>query len=1040
MSQKQLAMRIFYLLSSVFVLLININYSIAQNTSTDCNCDITIDNPSTSVSAENNTTICLEGNFTYTQGILLGSNSTLCVGENVTLTGNLDVTNYGDDSTTINNYGTIYSSFGSFFRNFNIYNYGTIETNLNFNASLNPYLYNNGSFISSNNFQTISSGTIDNSGILEFNGLTLNQNFNLNTTENSQIIANGNFNINGSHDFQGEIDVQNNLNINNGGNFFDNVNIEANAFNASGSSSFNGGNIFIDNNFNLNNQDNQFESINVETNKLTVNGNQYFNGTITVFGLTKVNSGILDINNAELILDNIILHSKIRDQSGCSIITINGNSNGWGNLEGGGDGGINLTYELPNNNNWTLIGNVGVGECDFNAEPEPTVWIGVVSTDAENINNWSNGFPNRYIDVIINVTPNDPNFSEDAEMKDLEIVNGAGVSQSNESQINIYGDFENHGYYNPGNSTLAFKSDEIQNFSTENKITVYNLTIDNGTSLNLVSGNVDIYNTLNLKSGDLITNYDYNNENNNLVTFKSNSNTTAIISEIENGNTIVGDVMIERFIPLQNRAFRYITTSVNTSTSINENWQEGVNNTVNDYDLNQNPKPGYGTHITGSTTGENGFDATLTGNPSLFSWNPQNGSWVTITSTLDNNLEAGKAYGLLIRGDRSTNVWSSNSAMGSPTRLRSLGTILSGDVNIDDDLNPNPDGFSLIGNPYQAEVDMKATLANSSNHLNKNFYYAYNPNLGNRGGYVTVDLDANPVQYVPKNTAINNNNGNGKYKFLQPNQAAFVQTSKSIQAGETPTLTFKEEFKTDQTLTNQVFSVNSNSKIDLNIINNSSNELMDGVRFRFGATFNEEVDTNDAKKFWNNDETIGIESNGNYLAIEKRPFPEDEDIFGFWIGNYRDSDYTMNVEVQEMPNYNIFLRDTYTNVDHELNDGENDIAFTIDSSIPASVNSDRFKLVFEQTTLSDDDFELNENNFSLFPNPSTNGYFTIKGEKLGTSETKVEIFNAIGQQVKTIESDFKEEITINTNEFNAGIYIVKINSEGQQITKKVIIK
>ena len=1020
-------MKYFYIIAVLFAF----NFTSAQDISTDCDCDYVIDSPNDSWpnGALNNSTICLTGNFTYsTSWKNVGNNSTLCIGEGVTF--NSDGLNWPNSGNgiTINNYGTfnhgnnitiniknnsVINNYGELnaivrFQNGILNSYDDATTNLiggntNFDSGLiNVY---DGSILTVDNSswekQMGSNFTLNNEGTTTFEGNLANS--------NGVIYSSGELNFNQKFRNDAYSDITGDLSVSG--------DLESNSSNAT---------LTVENNFTVGG------NLNVWNGIITANGG------FEISGSTQINSSGTIQFGEEIIFNNLTNHAGlIESNSGCNTITLNGSVNGWGGqITANGDSGISIPNMSQIPNNWSLNGTIGTDEC----ASEPTVWIGVVSTDAENINNWSNGFPTKDTDVTINVTPNDPTFSEDAEVKNLEIANGASVSQTNESQIDVYGDFENHGFYNPGNSTLAFKGDEVQNFSTDNQITVYNLTIDNGTSLNLVSGNIDIYNTLDLESGDLVTNYDYDFPNNNLVTFKSNSNTTAIISEIKNGNTIVGDVMIERYIPMNNRAFRYMTTSVNTSTSINENWQEGVNNTVNDYDLNQNPKPGYGTHITGSTTGENGFDATLTGNPSLFSWNPQNGSWVTITSTLDNNLEAGKAYGLLIRGDRSTNVWSSNSAMGSPTRLRSLGTILSGDVNIDDDLNPNPDGFSLIGNPYQAEVDMKATLANSSNHLNKNFYYAYNPNLGNRGGYVTVDLDANPVQYVPKNTAINNNNGNGKYKFLQPNQAAFVQTSKSIQAGETPTLTFKEEFKTDQTLTNQVFSVNSNSKIDLNIINNSSNELMDGVRFRFGATFNEEVDTNDAKKFWNNDETIGIESNGNYLAIEKRPFPEDEDIFGFWIGNYRDSDYTMNVEVQEMPNYNIFLRDTYTNVDHELNDGENDIAFTIDSSIPASVNSDRFKLVFEQTTLSDDDFELNENNFSLFPNPSTNGYFTIKGEKLGTSETKVEIFNAIGQQVKTIESDFKEEITINTNEFNAGIYIVKINSEGQQITKKVIIK
>ncbi|WP_240032142.1 T9SS type A sorting domain-containing protein [Psychroflexus aestuariivivens] len=1007
------------------------NFTIAQDLPSDCNCDYVLDSPNDNWpnGALNNKTICLAGNFTYNASWKnVGNNSTLCIGEGVTFnsqglnwpnSGNgIKINNYGTfnhgnnvtikikNNSVINNYGTLTAVVK--FQNGILHSYDGATTNLiggdtNFDSGLiNVY---DGSVLTVDNSswekQMGSNFTLNNEGTTTFEGNLANSFGSINSS--GEINFNQIFRNDAYSNISGVLNISGDL--------------ESNSSNAT---------LTIENNFTVGG------NLNVWNGIITANGG------FEISGSTQINStGTIQFGE-EIIFNNLTNHAGlIESNSGCNTITLNGNVNGWGGqITANGESGISIPNFSQIPSNWVLNGTIGTDEC----ASEPTVWIGVVSSDAENVNNWSNGFPTKDIDVTINITPNDPVFSEDVEMKDLIIVSGASVSQTNESLIEVYGNFENNGFYNPGNSTLAFKGSQNQNFSTLNKTILYNLSIDNGNNLNLVSGNIDIFNSLNLVSGNLVTNYDYSDPINNLVTFKSNSNTTAIISEIENGNTIVGDVMIERYIPLNNRAFRYMTTSVNTTTSINENWQEGVNNTVNDFSLNQNPKPGYGTHITGSVNGQNGFDATLTGNPSLFTWNAQNGSWTTINSTINNTLEAGKAYGILIRGDRSTNVWSNNTAMGSPTRLRSLGTVLTGDVNIDDDLNPNPDGFSLIGNPYQAEVDMKETLANSSNNLNKNFYYAYNPNLGNRGGYVTVDLDAEPVQYIPNNPDNNNITGDGKYRFLQPNQAGFVQTSRTIQPGEVPTLTFKESFKTSQTLTNQVFSVNSNSKVDLSIIKNSNNELMDGVRFKFGAMFDAEVGNDDALKFWNDDETIGIESNGSYLAIEKRPFPEDNQMFGFWIGNYRDSDYTMKVEVEDMPNYNIYLRDTYTNVDHELNDGVNNIPFTIDSSIPGSVNYDRFKVVFEQTTLSEGDFELNDNDFSLFPNPSTNGYFTIKGRILGSSETKVEIFNSIGQSVKSIESDFQEEIKVNTYELNSGVYFVKINSDGQQVTKKVIIK
>ncbi|AFU67219.1 secreted ice-binding cell surface protein (Por secretion system C-terminal sorting domain) [Psychroflexus torquis ATCC 700755] len=677
----------------------------------------------------------------------------------------------------------------------------------------------------------------------------------------------------------------------------------------------------------------------------------------------------------------------------------------------------------------------GIDYCALN----PTIWIGEVSTVAENINNWTKGFPNRDIDVVINITPNDPIFSENIEIQNLSIATGASVSQANESQIDVYGDFQNNGTYNPGNSTLAFKGDEIQNFSTNNTISVYNLTIDNDNSLNLLSGNVDVFNSLNLTTGDLITNYDHTIPGNNLVTFKSSATNTAIISEIKNSNTVVGEVMIERYIPMRNRAFRFMTTSVTTTTSIKDNWQEGVNNTVNDYEQNLNPNTGYGTHITGSTTGDNGFDATFTGNPSLFEWESQNGSWSTILNTDTNTLEAGKAYGILIRGDRATNIYVNNNSRGGDTNLRSLGIILTGDVNIDADLNPNPDGFSLIGNPYQAEVDMKKTLANSSKHLDKKFYYAYRPNLGTRGGFVAVDLNANPVEGVP-NDPTDENTIAAKFRYLQVNQSVYVQTDQNIQPTQVPLLTFKEKFKTDQSSTNVVFRDVPTSKVDLNIFSNSNNKLMDGVRFKFDATYDEEAGTDDALKFWNDDETIGIQSDGNYLAIEKRPFPKDEDIFSFWIGNYRDIDYIMNVEVESMSDYVIFLKDTYTEVDHQLNEGENDIAFSIDSSVPASINSDRFKIQFEKTTLGTSQNEM-AGSSQIYPNPSNSGFAYLLHNPDFNSELKVSVFNILGQSIAIPKDRLSSsELKLNTSSLNSGIYLIKLTYQTQTTTHKLIIE
>jgi len=107
----------------------------------------------------------------------------------------------------------------------------------------------------------------------------------------------------------------------------------------------------------------------------------------------------------------------------------------------------------------------------------------------------------------------------------------------------------------------------------------------------------DIISVLKL-SGDIIADGKLN--------FKSDQATTAQLDEFS--GTITGDVTVERYISAK-RAFRFVSTAVTTPNSIFENWQEGGEIPIE-----------LGTHITGSTTDANGFDATQTGNASLFTF------------------------------------------------------------------------------------------------------------------------------------------------------------------------------------------------------------------------------------------------------------------------------------------------------------------------------------------------------------------------------------------------------------------------------------
>ena len=105
------------------------------------------------------------------------------------------------------------------------------------------------------------------------------------------------------------------------------------------------------------------------------------------------------------------------------------------------------------------------------------------------------------------------------------------------------------------------------------------------------------------------------NFNDQPVIIKSIASGTGMIGQITGTLSGVTNVTVERFMDATapNRGYRNLASSVNTAGSIKANWQKGANN----INLTDNQAgtggTGYGTHITGSTTGADGFDATQTG-------------------------------------------------------------------------------------------------------------------------------------------------------------------------------------------------------------------------------------------------------------------------------------------------------------------------------------------------------------------------------------------------------------------------------------------
>jgi len=592
-------------------------------------------------------------------------------------------------------------------------------------------------------------------------------------------------------------------------------------------------------------------------------------------------------------------------------------------------------------------------------------------------------------DIQLTANPDDLVFSENGSLV-FPLYHLNGTLQAGDDLLALNGSID----FNFGNVALG------------------NITINPGAE-------VDFTNNLTL-SGDVV--------NNGSLIFKSTTTNTAQLDVVPANSKLLGNVTIQRYIPAR-RAFRFLSSSVTTSGSIHANWQEGAINAAD------NPNPGFGTHITGSTTGANGFDATPSGNPSMFTLNNTAQAWQAIANTDVNTLTAGTPYRILVRGDRSINV-NSNSSAPTNTTLQATGTLFTG-TKTDTNFSTVAGEFNFFGNPYPAAVDMNAVVGASTN-INPNFYYVWDPTLGGvpdpgtpggRGAYVTVALPAGT-----------NASSSAANQYLQPGQAAFVTTL----ANGAASITFQETQKAVNQPLTAVFI--TDAQLDIRLYEATAfatgNTASDGLRLQFAETGDNAITALDAAKFFNQDENLAIQNDGKKLSIESRALPQVGEVLPLFTNQYRHTEYVLEMHLEELQGVTAYLRDVFTGENTELTNNDTTLySFTIDQNDANSIAPDRFEVVFEEVVLGTNDQGFGAG-FVLYPNPSAI-QFAIGTKNLNGQEVTVQISNVLGQEVfqKTYEVGGNGQVSIAPPALSKGIYVVTLtNEEGARFTTKWIKK
>lgn len=502
---------------------------------------------------------------------------------------------------------------------------------------------------------------------------------------------------------------------------------------------------------------------------------------------------------------------------------------------------------------------------------------------------------------------------------------------------------------------------------------------------------------------------------------KSDSSRSAVIGPINttSGASITGNTVVaRRYIPRRsdlNPAFRFLASPVNGQTIFESIQANGFTPIL------------AGTQVTGGSSTD-GFDQSSTNNPSMFNYNNTTQAWEAIANTNATPFEVGVPYRAFIRGDRGVSLTIPNQP-ATVTTLTATGSIVQGDVTYDSNSTTNAlsnlaNGFNMIANPYPSYTDMSLVMDQSTD-VNPNFYYMWDPTVNTRGAYVTVSLSTT-------NPMINGSNNimtSDADQFLEPWQSCFIVNDASA---SNVSVLFTENTKTTETTATNVFNTPATiNRLGLSLMSDTDT-VLDGVLVDYNPTFSNAIDAMDALKFTNLDENIGAQVNGNSYSILRNEMPVNGEILQLNLGNYRTTNYKINMQLNGLAAYDITLVDNYLNTQHDLNTG--DYSFSIDSAIAASTASDRFYILFSNVTLSSEDAAFAKA-ISLYPNPVDNGRLFVRNTT-GTELTAT-FYNMMGQVV--IEQNTLNQY-MDVSHLNTGAYIVKLSDGTNNTSKQILIK
>ncbi len=623
------------------------------------------------------------------------------------------------------------------------------------------------------------------------------------------------------------------------------------------------------------------------------------------------------------------------------------------------------------------------------------IWQCTTNNDWTVAANWDGGFvPYSTISVIIPPGVCEPLLDKgNGEVRTL-IVNNNNINIDcprtlfvRDSLI-LNGNVKGCGYLNlkgTGNQCI-FGNGTVDNFQIE-KLTG-TTTLKSGDSLH-------IRKTYKPSAGTFYTNGGFELLSDSLCT-------AVILPNVLSCNYIVGEVIVNKWIPGGRKAFRFLSHPFKHKIGLSQLTSSII--------------------ITGRGGADSGFTTSATNNPSAFWYNTLTGNgssdndstgWKDFKNANGNTINGWypkQGIRVYIRGNLS------DGCCGYP---HSTVLKLHGEVNtcdIIDTLKTNANvGYNFVGNPFAANIDMMNLVRGSNIGYN---FAVWNPHLGNNGAYVTQPFN---------------------YSYILPAYSAFFTTCSGTTGN---TITFPETNKVSTPPTSTLFKTTSSTfganSLQMRITSNNDSMEWDRLLMFFDDNSIAIKEDKDAGKLGNPDlDFYSMSSDSKKLSVDFRPYDNGQ-IVPLGFVTTKEQDYTIDVADLELTgNAQLYLHDKFLNTLQLLMQGST-YDFTV-SNDPASQGDNRFELNMADATTSIETIAAgNKLQLSMVPNPA-NSVVNISWKTAGTTETGITITNAVGQTVyKTSVAKGASGLSVPVNNLASGMYLVTVSNGNQTITQKLV--